>query len=299
MEFIDKTIGVQRAHLLLKAFLDRCLGKNPYPQNLYDEMKNDVEPDTKINPGQKSTYRLLLEWILEESHLNGDGFHNDEGYCCYCMRKINAGSIHSTIEHVIPKTVDNIETYQKYFQIHSKLENDERIMALKTVFFSKYHSEALPCPHNVAYENLVASCDGSLPKGSTNHICCNGPRGDHYIPPLTFIPTIKNEIKYKKSGMVIWKDNPNMDKRECCNVINKELKLNNDILMIVRMIWCYLSEKGLDCTIAGNDRRRVIDTLRPKCQAKTKDVIQNFLENDNYWGLLEEYRYFNDITKFT
>ena len=298
MEFVDKARWAERAHLLLKAFLDRCLAKSPYPQNLYDEMKGDVEPDAAINPDQKSTYRLLLEWILEESHLDGDGLRNDEGYCCYCMRRIEAGSHHSTIEHVIPKTVDDAVTYQKYFQFHSELESDERIMALKTVFFSKYHRKALPCPHNVAYENLVASCDGSLPKGSTNHVCCNGPRADHYIPPLTFMPNIKNEIRYKQSGMVIWNDNQDVDKRERFRVINDELKLNNDILKMVRMIWHYLSENGLDCTVNGADRRRVIDTLRPKCLTIDKGVIQNFLENDNYWSILEEYRYFNDKNIF-
>lgn len=67
MEFIDKTIGAERAHLLLKAFLDRCLVKNPYPHNLYDEMKDDVEPDTEINPDPKIPIGCYLSGYLKRA----------------------------------------------------------------------------------------------------------------------------------------------------------------------------------------------------------------------------------------
>lgn len=299
MEFVDKNIYRDRAHQLLKNFLDRCLTKTPYPADLYDELREDVEPDIVLNPNQKTTYKLLLKWILNESHIEGDGLHDGEGYCCYCMRKIKANEIHSTLEHVIPKTIEDLPSYMEYYKVPSSLERRDSIMVLKTIFFDKYHRRALPCPHNIAYENLVASCDGSLPKGTNNHICCNNSRGNHYIPALMFIPEIHDEIKYKQNGFVIWKNNPNLEKRERCRIINEELKLNNGILRIVRMIWCYLSKEGIDCKLEEEDRRRVIDTLRPLCSSLDKVIIQNFLENDNYWDLLEEYRYFNDIAKFT
>ena len=55
----------------------------------------------------------------------------------------------------------------------------------------------------------------------------------------------------------------------------------------------------MDCNLEAPEKRRVIDTLRPQCSSIDKEFIQNFLENENYWTLLEEYRYFNDVTKFT
>lgn len=299
MEFVDKNKGRDRARTLLKRFLDRCLEMDPYPADLYEAMKSDVELDTNLNPNQKKTYNLLLEWILEESRLPGDGLNNDEGYCCYCMRKIKATETHSTLEHVIPKSITDTTEYKKYLSsVKSELEKDERIMTLKTTFIDKYHSNALPCPHNAAYENLVASCDGSLPKGSHNHRCCNGPRGDKFIPPLMFMSNIHSEIKYKKSGVVVWSDNPDVDKRNRARVINEVLCLNDDILRMIRLIWYYLSEQGLDCNLKEKERLRVIDTLRPKLPTIDRDIIQNFWQ-DNYWNLLDEYRYFNDVNKFS
>ena len=295
MEFIDKTKGDQRAHLLLKGFLDRCLNMTPYPADLYEAMKHDVEPDVTINPLQKHTYNLLLEWILEETHIS-DNLNSDEGYCCYCMRKIKANEAHSTLEHIIPKSIDNEVPYSNYFDVPSELEKDEHIMAMKTIFLNKYHKQALPCPHNAAYENLVASCDGSLPKGSSNHVCCNGPRGAKKIPPMMFMKNIHDEIKYKTSGYVVWKDNSYIDKRERAKIINDVLCLNNDILRMVRKIWYFLCKEGKNCLTA--DRRQVIDTLRPQCIGEEKNILQNFYQ-DNYWYLLQDYTYFNDISKFT
>lgn len=296
MEFIDKDKGKQRAHQLLKGFLDRCLNMTPYPADIYEAMKNDVDPDTAINPQQEYTYKLLLRWILEESHIEGDGLNSDEGYCCYCMRKIKAHDSHSTLEHVIPKTITDEASYNRYFVVPSELEKDERIMSLKTVFADKYHKVALPCPHNAAYENLVASCDGSLPKGSKDHVCCNGPRGTKEIPPIMFMKNINDEIKYKTSGVVVWKENKSIDKRERARIINDVLCLNNGILKMIRKIWFFLCAEGMDCSTV--ERRLVIDTLRPQCIGEEKAIIQNFYQ-DNYWELLQEYTYFNDVSKFS
>ncbi|MCR5361799.1 MAG: hypothetical protein K6E73_07285 [Bacteroidales bacterium] len=302
MEFVDKSIGAERAHTLLVNYLNRCLNKNPYPENLYDEMKDDVEPDETINPNHDSTYKLLLKWILAESHIDGDGLNDDEGYCCYCMRRIKADDIHSTLEHVIPKSIETEEDYNSYFDVDSELERDENIMTLKTKFFNIRHKQALPCPHNAAYENLVASCDGRLPIGSNNHVCCNGPRGDTKIPPIMFMRNIHNEIEYRTNGRIIWiAGNPDMNvKRERANVINNVLCLNHDILRCIRRIWYYLAERGLDCDLNEENKRRVIDTLRPQCSLNSeKDMLDNFLEQPIYWNLLDQYRYFNDVNKFT
>lgn len=298
MEFVNKTTEGRRwSHPILKRFLDRCREKTPYPENLYDEMKDDIEPDHTLNPAQKSTYRLLLEGILNESD-RGNTLPQGTGLCCYCMRRIDAASNHSTLEHVIPKSVTDAKTYARYYDVPSSLERDDRIMVPKQVFVTRNHYQAPPFPHNVAYENLVASCDGSLPKGSTTHLCCNGPRDDHYIPPIAFIPNIHNQIKYKKNGVVVWKENPDVDSRERKRVITDELHLNCSILRMIRLVWNYLSERQMDCTLNEQERRRVIDTLRPQCFTIDKEVLQNF-HFDIYWCLLDEYRYFNDTTIFS
>lgn len=297
MEFIDKANGKSWAHPILKAFLDRCALMNPYPSDLFAEMKNDVDPDITINPQRKNTYLRILEGILNETHKDED-LQNGEGYCCYCMRRINASNIHSTIEHVIPKSVSDIDTYSKYFSVPSELEADQHVMVLKEVFFTRHKNQAPPFPHHIAYENFAASCDGRLPQSNSQHKCCNNFRGDNYIPPIMFMRNIHNEFKYKsQSGFVIWKDNPNIDKRSRKDYIDT-LGLNCEKLRMIRMIWAYLSSNQMDCNLSQVDRRMVIDKLRPNIQYFDKDLFQDFLVNDDYWNLLEEYRYFNDRNKF-
>ncbi len=257
-------------------------------------MRDDVEPDTTINPELKSTYKLLLEQILTETSISRDMPYG-EGYCSYCMRIIRADDSHSTLEHVIPNNTKDQKSYDQYYKVNTKLEKRE--MVFRDVFINRHHCSASPFPHNVAYENLVSSCDGSLPKGSQNHICCNGPRDDDYIPPLLFIPEIHEQIKYKKSGIVIWAANDEVEKRERHQVISEKLRLNCDILRVVRLIWCYLAENNLTHQLDMKDKRRVIDILQSRAASYDSDMLNNF-RNDNYWGLLEEYQYFNDKTRF-
>lgn len=295
MEFVDKT-HFELPHQLLKRFLDRCLLCTPYPKDLYEAMKSDVDEDTTINPTGKSTYKLLLEQILNDSHLGKNEKHG-QGYCCYCMRTICSESSHSTLEHVIPNMTEDKNVFNSYYKVPTKLERDPKTMVFKNVFINRHHCEAPPFPHNVSYENLVASCDGSLPLGSTNHVCCNGPRSQQVIPPLMFISNIHSEIKYRRNGVVIWCENPDIEKRERHKVISEVLMLNCDILKMIRRIWAYLSEKGMGCQLSAEERRRVIDTLRSEMPLIEKDIIQNF-DQDSYWNLLSEYTYFNDSTLF-
>jgi hypothetical protein len=298
MEFIDKKRGQEWAHPILKSFLDRCKECTPYPADLFAAMKSDLDPDVSNNPQQEYTYRRILIGILDESH-NDEELPHGVGHCCYCMRTINASDTHSTLEHVIPNMTSSESSYKSYYSVPSELEKDEHVMVYKEIFDNRHKRIAPPFPHNVAYENLVASCDGCLPKGSTNHVCCNNPRGDNYIPPFIFMQNVHQDFKYKSnSGNVIWKNNPDVDSKERMRIVNRVLNLNCSILKVIRMIWFFLSENGMDCKLSMDERRKVIDSLRPQCVFTDKEVLQNFLESDNYWNLLEEYRYFNDKNKF-
>ncbi|MBR3413115.1 MAG: hypothetical protein IKG81_10560 [Bacteroidales bacterium] len=297
MEFVDKKIGVKWAHPLLKSFLDRCSQCDPYPSNLYDAMKADVDTDMTANPKQETTYKRLLIGILDESH-NGLTLPSGEGCCCYCMRTIKANDTHSTLEHVIPNKTPDAKTYSTYYDVPSELVKDENVMVFKEVFIRRHKKTSPPFPHNVAYENLVASCDGSLPKGSKNHLCCNNPRGDEYMPPFIFMKNIHQEFKYRPTtGYVVWKDNPHVSSRERMSVVNQRLNLNDAILRMIRMLWYYLALNQMDCRLTNAQRRMVIDSFRPHCPPLDKEMLQNFMDDD-YWSLLEEYQYFNNVAVF-
>lgn len=294
MDFIDKSKGKNWAHPILKAFLARCASRTPYPADLYDAMKSDIEPDHDLNPTQESTYRRLLSGILCES-----AGREGNPHCCYCMRTLSVSGGHSTLEHVIPNKVPDQNAYNSYFNVPSLLESDRHVMVFRDVFQNRHKGIAPPFPHTIAYENLVASCDGSIPKGSTQHICCNNCRGDQYIPPFMFMRNISQEFVYKsQTGRVIWKGNSFINKRECMRVVTDVLNLNCNCLRIIRMIWFHLAGKGLDCNLSKDEKTRVIDTISAQCNEMDRDVLWNF-KNDNYWSLLSEYKYFNDIKKFS
>lgn len=301
MEFIDKNRGKRWAHPILKSFLDRCRIHSSYPKDLYDAMKSDIDPDAGVNPDRETTYRRLLAGILSESS-EGEGLPSGVGHCCYCMRTINASDSHSTLEHVIPNKIKSLAEYRTYFSVASRLESDEHVMVYRDVFLNRHKGTCPPFPHNVAYENLVASCDGLFPNVDEvggQHICCNNYRGDRAIPPFLFMENIHREFIYKsQSGNVIWKGNPNISSREEKRIVDEVLNLNCDHLRMVRMIWSFLAENRMDCHLTAGERRWVIDSLLQRCHEKDKELINNF-RSENYWALLDEYRYFNDKSKFS
>ena len=78
--------------------------------------------------------------------------------------------------------------------------------------------------------------------------------------------------------------------------INK-LQLNCPELVAIRRIWFFLSSNERDCNVEEKDRTILYLTEDPNLPSHEADMLKNFW-NDNYWSLLEDYRYFNNRERF-
>jgi 5-methylcytosine-specific restriction endonuclease McrA len=158
MRHIDKNKPEYKAyaHRLLNTFIQgqwqEDVGR--YINLTYESFRNDAFRD------------LLLK---EQSH-----------YCCYCMKHILGKD--TTLEHIIPNKSNESTVMDEYIAYGEIAKN---------VFFWKKESDSRslqppPFPHILAYENLVASCNGDIPDGGL-HQSCNNIRKQKKIIPVFYI----------------------------------------------------------------------------------------------------------------
>ena len=258
MEYIDKDKSRNKAHELIKSFLEE---QEECSEDLYSTFQGDFR-------------QRLKEMLLNDS----------DNRCCYCMRDLKA----TTLEHVIPRSVNNQEGFSKYFEIESKLDKENIILERE---FLNNSGNVPPFPHTVAYENLIPSCSGHL--ASRGSKSCNNYRGDKFIQPLVFRQGIHNEIKYKINGFVEWTEE---DLGTVFPTITS-LGLNSLELKAIRRIWYYLSSKNLSCDESNKDKviNGIITELDDGDQML--EMLMNFKKTE-YWKLLSQYTYFNNVELF-
>ena len=264
MEYIDKAKNRSCAHDIIKKFLDNCLkDAGEYPQDLYGAFLRDSDSS-----------HSLKRLIVEDSNQR----------CCYCMRSLRGVSL----EHVIPQSIKTRIEYDKYFEIESNL--DKNNIMLTTDFLAK--PEAVPpFPHVLAYENLIPSCLGSLPKPGK---CCNIYRHDVFVQPIVFRENIHEEIIYKSTGTVIWQSNSDEDVPTV-----ERLGLNCAELKAIRRIWYYLDVNHLGCE-EENKNRAITDIsyeLMKTGDRRMFEMVSNFRKHE-YWALLADYPYFSNLDVF-
>ncbi len=113
---------------------------------------------------------------------------NQQHYCCYCMKYIDFDD--TTLEHIIPHKTKTQDIFDSYL-ICAEL-NDH-------VMFSKYFDRTRKLippakyPHDIAYFNLVASCD--------SNVHCNHYRSSKFIRPLFYDNGIANKVQYNFEGI--------------------------------------------------------------------------------------------------
>ncbi|MDR0895476.1 MAG: hypothetical protein LBN06_09315 [Prevotellaceae bacterium] len=270
MEYIDKTILREEGEAIIKSFLNQVKEQDPYPQDLYDVFKSD-----RGGQSQKD----LIEILLEEQN----------NHCCYCMRRLTVNN-KITLEHLILRSITQQEEFNKYIkeERHTVLNDNVCLTEVNKV----YQAEP-PYPHVVAYQNLVASCDGKIITGAPAISCCNLRRGFEYIEPIVLYATIKNEVVYAFNGEVRWKEDKEYEKEE--QLTMNILGLNDSILRMVRHIWSYINRCGLVKGDIDRDRGKLYGML-DEVSNEDFDLLLSFQSNDTYWNLLVDYDYFSTIT---
>ena len=226
----------------------------------------------------KTSFKNKLRDILIEEQ---------DYYCCYCMRILKKDDS-TTIEHIIPKGVDLNELnsykicYPNYFTevIHRDCFNSSSITP--------------PYPHQIAYQNLSASCKGILQECSDSPHCCNNKRLRAVINPLFFDGNIANIVEY--IALTGESKSCNVADATIASTINN-LGLNNDTLKEIRFLWALITKKGLVINVTINRNHLLNDLFGTELLSNLpihfvkygKYFTQN---NMYYWDLLMSYRWF-------
>jgi hypothetical protein len=297
MEYIDKTQGALQAHSLLSAFLTRCQDGGFSPNDdLYSKMASDRDPSV---PNADTTYNILRRQLLQENNCR----------CCYCMRNIE--DVNTTLEHIIPNRISNQVRYDEYQKFYSRADWQKMIFSKSFLANPRWPFRSFP--HTIAYENLIPSCNGKFAKNISGDIhahddrvskCCNNKRGEEFVIPFVLNQQMVNEFEYKRNGYVIWPVVDTTIRGEARKKLLFEHKRTIDILNLnclelvtIRRIWFFLAITQSDCATVDKDRVILDLTDNENLTSEEITMLQNFWY-DNYWCLLEEYRYFNDINKF-
>lgn len=298
MEFIDKTqtSNIKHAYQLLDGFLKRCSQGVNWPSDLYDAMKSDKNPS--VPNAKTTTYNDLRQILLTEN----------QHRCCYCMREIK--EFDTTLEHIIPNKVADQTKYDEYKQYYSQSDWQKMIFAKDFLKSPKWPYRSYP--YTIAYENLIPSCNGKFARINTplnSHSgdsrvskSCNNKRGNDFVIPFVINNQMVSEFEYKKDGRIVWTVNKAITGQKRIDLLKERketidrLGLNCDELVAIRRIWFFLANNGLDLQ---KDKDRTIFFLSEddKLTQQEKDMLTNFW-SENYWSLLEEYKYFNDVNKF-
>jgi len=195
---------------------------------------------------------------------------NQNNLCCYCMKIINKDDC--TLEHIIPHKIKTHKEFDSYL-ICDELNNN--------VIFNKSfdrQNKIIPPqkhPHDIAYYNLVVSCD------SNSH--CNHHRGNKYIKPLFYDKNITKKIEYDNEGMVYSEEYEN----ELSSV-----GISTDIdLLLYRKVWKSLADQ-LDSIDKVTDEyiELVISNLME--YRYFQRLINNFIGKNNKKEILKEYKWF-------
>jgi hypothetical protein len=143
------------------------------------------------------------------------------GFCCYCMKKINADE--ANIEHIIPQNPPESD-FDRYMRLAEFVDN----IIHKNGFDTQIKVERLDrYPHDIAYHNLIASC--------RSKIRCNSKRGNSYIEPIIYYRNIQDRIWYEKNGSI--------GSDEFYDLLTDILGLNDDELKSIRQLWQLFAKK--------------------------------------------------------
>lgn len=173
MEFIDKSINQAAGNLLVNNFLTSRWNNL---SNNYSQINYSTHPN---HPFRLSLRDLLKQLLLKEQ----------KNICCYCMRQLNNDD-RTTFEHIVPKSVKTQVKLNEY--THYPIIGNN--VCLQSVFDNATTQlNTPPFPLEIAYENLVASCNGRIIDGQlkdTTPKFCNNYRLSNLVEPLFYVSTI-------------------------------------------------------------------------------------------------------------
>ncbi len=278
MKYIDKSLHKQRGEQIVSEFLD-CFHTRTgtYPDDMYKTFCQEIDD---AHGHIKFSKRLKDEVLAPEQ----------DGRCCYCMKKLSTCLI-TTVEHVMPnhaKDKNELDKYRAKPTALDGLPHTADFIAMSPVVYP-------PHPHSIAYQNLILSCDGDLFNEKSKPVCCNLKRQHAFLPPVVLYPNITQTFRYLIDGTAEWTEDP--EPPESRKNVVKVLGLNSSVLKMVRRIWFFCTDNGID--LYTTPKEIVVNTMMgyiasPSTTAREVTMLLNF-KKDKYWNLLFDYDAFAAI----
>lgn len=247
-------------------------------------------------------YINLNYYLVNKEKLSEHLIKEQGGLCCYCMRRIrmkdDEDKMHLkniTLEHVIPNKISQNE-WNRDKKLYRKIPllNDRNLeVCIEGNITNPFRKFGMPpFPHFLAYDNLVASCDGQTLDESGSlvpHHCCNNIRGNNYVEPLYFHPNVSKEIMYDGRGHIQCEEEyvPYLQEETGVNIMSPFL---ND----VRLFW----KKVADSEYTVDEIFKAENSEELRC-----DIIDDvftydprghwfFLKEQKFWCIYSEYDWF-------
>lgn len=268
MKFIDKTLNQIKGNNLVNNFLN-------------GRWNNIANRYFSIGYSSKE-FSINLKLDLKQLLLN-----EQNNLCCYCMRQLNNDA---TLEHIVPKSTKILVELNRY--THFKAIGDN--VCLQSVFENaSMLQNTPPFPLEIAYQNLVASCDGrildGIPKDTTAKFC-NNYRKNNFVEPLFYLENVAIEIEYKPSGMLVPQNVSYISSIQ-------NVRLNYDTLKKIRQVWYYISIENLvdiESAVTEPDRNVILTVnLISLPFAERNRLIADF-KTEAFWNILLQYKWFYD-----
>ena len=284
MQHIDKSVHREEGNRITLQYLEDI--------KIEDEQRYPVDYNNsfRILPKKENSYYKQMVSVL---------LMNQRNYCCYCMRRLT-GVGDTTLEHIIPQSsnTDRIKYYQR-----DEVPELKNQIVLSGDFSHTINPLLEKLPHTVAYDNLVASCHGELPK--IEHIddavihdgqCCNNARGNEDIYPI-FLLNIPNLIIYHKSGQALEgnEEQWNEDVRKV--ILNT--RLNYESLRDIRRLWFVLKDNSIEeINRLGDNKDTRRDLIRDalyltSLEQKDIDNLLTKFQKEEYWNTFLLYDWFH------
>ena len=263
---------------------------------------NDNDPGTKETfcLAQNSSYRKRLTQLLLSEQ-------ND--MCCYCLRRLKTNQDEQwsyrkiTLEHIIPRSFSS-GPEAAYYQTAPGLTPQD--VVLTDLYEStSYNQQTSIHPHKIAYNNIVASCNGTFPeKTNINNgrqkICCNLKRSNLQAYPVYFFKDVADWIDYLPDGDVQAVYGTPEESHVRTLIANTNLQC--DSLKEIRYLWYLLRNKSEQeiyaCNASESKRLRLLgDVLFGYAVSdRSVNLLQKYIKKD-YWDTLILYNKFYEIMR--
>jgi hypothetical protein len=199
------------------------------------------------------------------------------------MRRINNKS--TKLEHIIPQSIEKEKDIKPYLK-YGRLRRKWIILRNKIDLTRRLHTP--PYPHFIAYENLVASCDGKIePEAPFKSHCCNSYRGNDFVVPVFYLSNASILVEYNAENGLAFSFFTKSDK--AIDAVN----LNHTTLLLMRKAWAKVTTLDYslnDLRLAERDenlRNDIVDDL--ELNLFREDPT---LRIETYWTLFLQYDWF-------